>query len=183
MSVDQPYSFIMNAHMHIIILLTFLTVLFFTYITKITKSHIEDSLNDLINDHMTLFLQKVKAKDKNDYINWIVVNDLSKVLRYQYENQVSDINEQNDALLRKVTYVIVGVFILMVILGVYFNRRGHTMGIGVLVLENVVTFMFVGIVELFFFQNIASQYVPVLPTDVTNALFTRLKYNVEKVNI
>lgn len=178
-NVSQPYSFIMNANFHLIILLTFLTILFFTYIVVITKDHIKNSLDTLIDTQMTNLLQKVKSQDTENKIRWEVVSDLSKILKLEYQHQVSDITEQNERLQWKVTAVIIGFVFISIALGIYWYKTGYTLGLKVLLLENIVTFMFVGIIELFFFQNIASQYVPVIPSDVTQALFERFKQNIQ----
>ena len=42
-------------------------------------------------------------------------------------------------------------------------------------LENIITFLFVGMVEFWFFQNVASKFIPAPPSILFSSLFTSLK--------
>ena len=56
-----------------------------------------------------------------------------------------------------------------------------TMGeIGHIFLENMITFIFVGIVEFLFFMNVATKYVPTAPSLLFVSFFTSLKTSLTK---
>jgi len=42
---------------------------------------------------------------------------------------------------------------------------------------NIIIFSITGLIEYFFFMNVASKYVPVMPNEITDTMLERIKHN------
>jgi hypothetical protein len=49
--------------------------------------------------------------------------------------------------------------------------------LGYILLENIITFIFVGIIEIIFFYNIALKFIPTPPSLLLTTLLSKIKYN------
>jgi hypothetical protein len=168
-------SFIVNIAFHVFILFTFLTLFFFSYVTKLTESHIDAELKDLVQEETTKLLQQTTGKD----VNWKMVNLLCAVLEVKYRNNLQTIDIHNKELYDNVLCILmiigvcIGVFILYALI------RGFQLRLKFIFLENMVTFIFVGLIEIYFFTTIASKYIPVMPDDAIHAVISRLKWRLK----
>lgn len=178
---DQPYSFIVNAGIHTLILFVFLTVLFFTYISKLTESHVNQEVEQMVRANINPLLIQLYYADVNGDIPWSMISQGCALLETQYVGETKEVKQSNANLLDGVIFAIIALFLVVVALAVYWYKAGYQLGLKLLLLENAAIFMMVGMVELFFFQNVAAKYIPVLPSDVVTDLLERIKYNIENV--
>lgn len=177
--LDQPYSFLVNAGIHTLILFIFLTILFFTYISKLTESHVNEEVEQMVRANLNPLLWELYLADVNGDIPWTLVSQGCVLLETQYVGETKEVKQSNANLLDGVIFAIIGLFLVVVALAVYWYKAGYELGLKLLLLENAAIFMMVGMVELFFFQNVAAKYIPVLPSDVITDLLERIKYNIE----
>jgi hypothetical protein len=82
----------------------------------------------------------------------------------------------NNAWIEKLIYVIVGLLVFVVIIAILISKA-HCGKISVIEIlsENIVIFMFVGVVEFLFFTKIIIKYIPAYPSTLTNIFVEQLK--------
>lgn len=172
---DHIFSFGINLMCHVFILLTFLISFFFAYIAQLTASHISNELKSLVMDQAEDLMQTLDNEDKNKQINWNFVNIMSGNLQQRYAGVPADITYNNQKLFDDCVCVLMIFAFSIIVLVSYFLIRQVNLQLRFIIIENIVIFLFVGLVEVYFFVNIASKYVPVLPDDALIAVIDRLK--------
>jgi len=180
LNLDQKLSFTINLLFHVFILLTFLTLFFFKYISKLTESHLDAELKSMIDVQTDQFMLYVDKKDTNKLIRWDVVNNVSANMIQDSKQNVKYITDNNENLYNNSICVLYMFVVLIIVLVTYFMFRGVDLNLKFILLENFVIFAFVGMIEIYFFLNIASKYIPILPDEAVKLVFSRLKYNISK---
>lgn len=178
--LDGILSFGTNLFLHIFILSLFLSVLFFAYISKLTTQHVEHEVDVLIRKEIDKMLTKVGKKDKDKVIRWPIVVSVTNRLKQDYRKELPYVKEHNETLRNNVICFLVIYLFLFVALVIYMKVKKVKIGLKFILVENLIIFTFVGFVELYFFQNIASKYIPVTPDTATNVVITRVKETIGK---
>jgi len=165
----------LNVGLHILILFTFLTILFFLYISKVEKNVINNNLTDMINKYIPKLLDQINnvkefnmKDDKNIYNYAIKIQNESK-------NSFPQVTQNNRLLFTAIVIIII--FSLSLILTyIYFKVFKHEeIDLRSIFIENVLIFSFVGIIEFLFFNNIVSQYSPTNASDAFTAILNRIQ--------
>lgn len=172
-----------NLGFHIWILFSFLTIFFFTFISRKEKSAITRELNSAIDNRVPEVLNSVDnlSQKFGDKIKWDKVNDAAKKFEQKYNGPDPDIAKHNNKLI--LTAVIICTVLLILLIGamVYFSYyRKLDIEIGVILVDNFFIAIFVGIIEMLFFMNIALKYAPVTTSDMVNQLVDRAEYHINK---
>lgn len=173
--INQTCSFVVNVLCHVLILATFLTFFFFQVIAKLTTSHVNDELQSLVSDGTKKFMADMDQKDKDKNIDWIFLSLLSSNLKIRYNSSLQSVIENNQQLYDDTVCFLICFAVGLFLLIVYMVFKKLQLRLGFLALENLVIFFFVGMIEIYFFQEIASKYVPILPNDAMIAIVNRLK--------
>ena len=169
-----------NIAVHMWILFVFLSVFFFTFISKTEKHAVRSEITDIIKKETPIVLSKLD-KAVGDYIQWDEINHTAKKIKSRYKGKDPLIDQHNNKLLKKVI-IICGV-VLLIIIGVitYFTLyKKYDIGLTEIISENLVITVLVGIVEAVFFLYIARKFVPVTTTDLMTDLIDRTEYKINK---
>lgn len=172
---SKPLSFSINLLCHVFILLTFLTMFFFKYITGLTESHIDVEMQSLVQEQADQLLNFIDKKDTQQIIRWDIIGDYADKLIKKSKNNLSFITENNKNLYDDSMCALFMMGLVIVILVAYFVFRGVNLRLKFILMENFVIFAFVGMIEIYFFMNIASKYIPVFPDDAIKSAFSRIK--------
>jgi len=170
-------AFVVNLLCHVCILLTFLTLFFFEYVSKLTTENIDGEMKSLVEAQTDQLLQYVDQRDTQHQIRWDLVDTAAQALAADSNHAVRSIVEHNTQLYDQTLGTLGLLVLVIVLLSGYLVWRGVDLQFKFIVLENLIIFAFVGMIEVYFFMNIASQYVPVLPDEALRAIFARLKTN------
>lgn len=176
---SEKFSFFINILCHVLILLSFLTIFFFKYITHMTEQHINTELKSVIGEQTDKLLQFVTSKDTENEIRWDHVATLSQRVIDEAKKKVPFIEKNNQDLYDESICTLIMFGVGIVLLVAYFLFRGVDLKLKFILLENLIIFAFIGMIEIYFFMNIASQYVPVMPDEAVNSAFSRVKYNLQ----
>lgn len=184
---SNTLNLIINITLHVLILFSFLTVLYFTVIAPLEKNSFEDEIKNQINSSLVEQLTDMKenskyTKDLCDIVNAKIKDDNGDevLIVDQILNNLSDetpvIKEHN----KWITGTAIAIIsILMIGVIIYVNTLSYTcckqMNIGYIIKENIITFIFIGIVEYLFFTQIAFKYVPAPPSTLVNSLIDNFK--------
>jgi len=174
--MSEQANYRINISLHVLILFTFLTVLFFTYISKLEQESISDALNSAINDQIGGVLSKMNESLISKYIDWDIVDQLAKNLKEEAKGESEEVKSNHHRLLIIGISIITGLAVVFSSLYVYYYMKGTKIDIKKILIENAIVFSCVGVIEFLFFTKIASKYVPVTPDMLSDTILERVKY-------
>lgn len=111
-------------------------------------------------------------KNRNNYNYWLKIFKKDDSTREKNNNQVF--------FYIKFVNVLLVSFLLFFAYYIYVNKTITINDFKVIILENILTFIGVGVVEYLFFTNVASKYIPVVPSQLYELFITTLKNNLSK---
>jgi len=167
-------NFSMNLFVHVIFLFTILSVLFMFVISKLSSDAINNELIDLVNDNVNNHYNNFNLEQKNVFknlLNYIPLEKLSKF--YAQPEKVRDTNNKHVFSSMKLTMLLL--VILLVIIIVVSRLLCHQIPMKHIIIENLIIFAGIGVVEFLFFKNIILKYVPVQPSFIMSYLFNSVK--------
>jgi hypothetical protein len=174
-----------NISLHVLILLIFLTCFFFLYISQVEKDTIQNELKNAIKKQVPVALENIKNEsDKlgiSAQIRWDNIDQVAIDMPKKYENGDPQLKKHNRNLLNIciVAIIILTLFLLGTIC--YFKLyRKFDIRFKSILIDNLVIFFFIGIIEFLFFKYIALNYVPVKASNLSSSLIDRIKYYVGK---
>lgn len=168
---------------HLWILFTFLTILFFTFVSRKEKKSVINELTSSIDNIVPDFLNSIDKVEKSTGIpiDWNAFNNKAKNIEKKYNGSDPKISNHNKTLLRNAIFISVGILIVLIGLIVYFvHFKKMDIGLNKILLNNFVIILIVGIFEALFFINIASKYTPVTKSDMINKFIDRTKYQIDR---
>jgi hypothetical protein len=164
--------FAINILIHCIILFTFLTLFFFLYISKIEEDSFKSEIGDLIENALNEDIGDRAA------VKEIITPIVPALTRFQnmYQTNTEFTDERNRFVKFSAGFFIIFlVGILITIAATLLLGCNREMDIKGIILENVLIFCFVGIVEYVFFTKIAINFVPVVPSMMVTTIIDKLK--------
>jgi len=171
-------NFSLDIFIHVLLLFTFITIFFFTYISSITKKNLDNTTNSIITDKTDILLNKLDelTSKYNLKINWKNLDSLSDNLINNSDDEIPKIKKNNDELLKKTICILVSVYILLIfviLLLKYYYRIN--INIKHILLMNFIIFTITAVIEYLFFVNVASKYDPVPPNLILNTVLNKIK--------
>lgn len=180
--MDNHSSLTINIIIHSLILFIFLSVFFFNYISKKEQESLNSQI-DVLCSKVPDILNNIKNRDKDNFINWKLVRQ-----KAQEEIQNDDLNineyiQDNNTNLKYISIsIIVSLFLLVLCIYFYNNHiLDKRIDMSYIIKENIVIFIFIGLIEFLFFKNVASKYIPIFPVEISNTILNRIKNNIMDV--
>ena len=168
-----------NILVHVIILFTFLSAFFFFYVSQIESDafksevgvFIEKGINDML-DKDPQMLDKIEALKPT----------ITKLMKL-YDKPMRSTVEHNINIKLMATFSLLILFgiLLTIVLTVTFECHKNV-SIGHILIENVIIFICIGIVEYMFFTKVAVKYIPVSPSIMVNTMFSTAKSTLANTN-
>lgn len=178
---EKTANYILNILLHILLLFVFLNILFFTYITKVEKENIDTNLSIITNEKVDYILSEIdNLNNKNNIgtINWSNINSISKNIEESSKGEDKVVTKNNNKIKLIGIMISLCLFtILFIFLLYFFFVKNYNINFFKIIGENLVLFIFVGIIEILFFTYIVSKYIPIEPNVLTNTLLERIKYH------
>jgi len=148
--------------LHIFLLFSFLSLLFWLVIRQISSKAINGELNREI--------------DKNLKINLDIPDKISNYLKTIFSQTSPRVKENNRWLFIYNIVVILFLFITLILtIFIISYSCGSCLLLGEIIMENIFVLIIVGAIEYVFFMYIASKYVPVLPSYLPTILIELLQ--------
>ena len=177
----------LNIILHIVILFIILSLLFKYYISNTTITTFNNSIDNIIDG--LIYNLKNEVVNKFSFFNNIInnLNDVkninninNNIYNYYYnlfskEDLVKKIS--NEKIFFYITFVNVLLIIVFLVLTlIYLHHKLITIDdIKLILLENVITFIFVGFVEYLFFTRVAIKYSPVTQEEIYSRFLNSFK--------
>jgi hypothetical protein len=161
-----------NVLLHMLILFMFLSVLFIYYISGVITSALNNELSHAVKDAMATVKDKLKSS-----MQGLPVSGLEKA--YSIPDPVVTINNSWLFTMLMVLSVLFAVIVIMFIgfIKIYDGDKIHLKRI---LLENLVIFALIGVIELWFFTNVASKFVPIAPSHVKSQFIKNVNKSIQE---
>lgn len=177
--ITANYS--INIGLHVLILFSFLTLFFFLYISSLEKKNVNKALDTLITEQMSNMLNDVEKTLQPSTSDWIKIKNVAIKTQKEAQGDVPAITRNNRDLLYYSIGGLVIIFLILVGLFLYYTIVLHIdINLKHIIMENTITFIFIGIIEFMFFTYIASKYIPVPPSVATTTVLERAKNNINE---
>ena len=182
--VTYTDSLIVDIFIHVIILLIILSSVFWILVVPLGKKTINNEINKEI-EH--LIYNKLLSNPHCDDIRNITEDSISDAIYDVYTSISSNLQETYNEpdqtaqtynkWLLKVNIIIIILLIISFIIMIIILKQNCNKNINVfkILSENIFLFLLIGVVEYFFFINIATQYVPVLPSTMIDEINNKIQ--------
>jgi len=166
-------NFYTNLYLHSLILFIFLSILFITFISKVSTNAFNKEISELAEKQIH---NNISSLNKDPTINNIKKYlSFDKILKY-YDKPEIAAKYKNDGIfntLLMLNGVLCLFFIILVLILKYLtNTELHIKDI---LIENTCAFLFIGIAEYYFFTKIAMKFIPVEPSFITKEFIEKIK--------
>jgi hypothetical protein len=184
MITEKHANDVINILLHIIILFIFLSLFFFKYISKITEKSVQNELTNIIKKEVPIILDNINNfnlllnKNNINILNWKNIYNKTNDLYNKSNKKLPEIVDNNNKLKKYSIIISILLIILWFMLLIYFKCQNININIISIIRDNIVLFIFIGIIEFLFFKNIASHYIPVEPDFVAITILDRIKNNI-----
>lgn len=178
--MNSSASYQINITLHIFILFTFLTIFFFTFLSKVETENINNVTKDLIKSQTSIILS-----DINDNISKVTpditqdkidLNKLADNLENSSKKDIPELKNNNNKLLYISIGIILFIFFIFIGLIIYYKvYKKQDIGFKHILLENIIIFSFAGLIEYLFFMYVAVKYIPVTPDVLTGSILDNIE--------
>lgn len=166
-------KFYLNILMHVSLLMMILTALFFTVIMPAEQDALKSEIKSGLSTFLTPYIQN--GTTVGNIIHKIPMDMLNKSL-VAFDTPNFYVTDNNNRLMTQAATMCV--ILALMFIGSYIALRfscGFCSEILYLIMENLCTFLFVGIVEYLFFTRVALHYVPTLPSFFVTSILDEAK--------
>ena len=180
-NTNNTVEYIVNILLHIFILLTLLSVLYWFVISKTESTSLQKEITTNVGNLFTNIENSLTPIQKLEAQGLAIVSRPGlNILEKIYSNPEPKIYVNNDWL---VVSNILYIFIIFAVLATILLTLKYGCGINnfpiyEMLKENLATFTIVGIFELLFFFFVALKYSPTMPSKFINSVFQDIKQNI-----
>jgi len=184
--MNEQASNTVNITLHVLILFTFLTIFFFTFLRKVEEANIDSVTTNLVEKQTINTLNFIK--DKGKYLPKTITNQELNNVADEMEKESKDpivyITKTNTNLLYLSIILIIVIFVLLICMIVYFVfYKKYDIGFKHILVENLIIFSIAGVVEILFFKYVAVKYIPVTPDAATSNVLDGVKDKFNRILI
>lgn len=177
--MDSSASYNINITLHVLILFTFLTIFFFTFLSQVEVKNVNNVMTKLVGDQTKNTLDLIKSNsDKIPELS-ISKDNLSTVANNMEKSSkvpIKSISDNNKKLKKTSIIMISCIFIFLIGMIIYYKvYKKYDIGFSHILIENLIIFSFAGVIEYLFFTNVAVKYVPVTPDVATSSILDGIK--------
>ena len=150
------------------------------YVSKTSKNAIQNEVDTIIKDTITNLntteITDILNKNNLDPSIFSKINDMNTKI---FDTPSEDVKRNNNKIIIATSSVIIFLILSFIVISVisYFSY-GKCIDVKKIFVENTIIFLFVGLIEFFFFKYIISKYLPVQPSYVLTSITSKLKTNI-----
>lgn len=167
-----------NITIHVMILFAILSLFFMYYISKLSTEILNHEIVHNLNNAIDAEISKMPVQGKN------MLSSISKSINVDklkdvFKEQDSLVAMHNKWLFRTMILVNVCLFIMVCLMVFLLMKQcNQCIPISHILIENGLTFTFVGIVEILFFKFVALKYIPTKPSTIITAFLNSISKNI-----
>ena len=154
--IKESEEFVLDAFFHIFTLSLILGLFFFFVVAKLERENLQNEMEDGI--------KKGLDSITNYPTNPVLATELTTMTKlYEKENEADKV--YNQGLIYQCLTILVLLLFGLVCVFLTMRWSAHKCpNLGRIVLQNLLLFGAIGVIEFLFFQHIASKFVPVMPS-------------------
>ena len=120
-SLDSIASLFVNICVHVLILLTFLVMFFFKYVSNLTTNEIDRNLQTIVQEQTTNFLDSLSTSGVGQSVKWDVVESAADALILESIRDNKQIIENNDNLYNE--YICLPQSVLLIVHSSFYSLK------------------------------------------------------------
>ena len=176
----KPKSFYLNfgvnVFVQILFLFTILTALFTQIVTNLSSEHINSELSELINHSVDSQIDNMNPIEKNLILLKLKENNIDKLSKmYDTEDKTRKYN--NYFVFSSLKFTIILLLTTLIIIIAVTRLLCYKLPMKHILIENIIIFTGIGIIEYMFFKYIILKYIPIEPSFITQYLLKTVKQN------
>jgi hypothetical protein len=172
----SKFELSINVLVHILILFSILSLLFWFVISKLETKTITNEVEDSIDTVFDSYYRKLDSAQKIQLKNLV---DSNKETLQTMEAVYSEPDKVNATKNQWLLYVnilyICLLFLVLVSIVIVLRLSCSSPPILGILKENIILFVFIGIIEVLFFLNVAVKYIPVKPSFMSQVSLETVK--------
>ena len=184
---NENLNIIINVLIHVAILFSFLTIIFWTYIKNIEATNIQQQLSQITENSTINILNKFLAfKDEwneNHSEKIIITKEMWNKIVSWCNQEIQKSSQINVYIIKHNKTIFKTVMIIMIVLWsvtlfliitakCILKKQFPLMWI---ISQNICLFTVVGFLEFWFFTKVVSKYIPVSPSSISETILDELK--------
>lgn len=170
-------EWIIDIFIHVILVITILSVFFWIVLSKIETKSLQGEVTNQLGDLIDKFQPNDSTKTMLKSIDY---DEISKLYNGKPSREVEEYNKALFKLNIIIIVLLVSTFIIIWIL--LKINCGKDVPVGKIFLENIGLFVLIGIIEVLFFLQIASKFIPVEPSFIMKTVKDNIKDKASKKN-
>lgn len=163
-----------NVTLHVAILFLILGFSFIFYVSKLTTQKAEEELTKLIDTNINDTLNNLPTNDQEQLKNEINSTNFDNVVNY-YSQANPAVQAYNSWLFKTIILIIIFLFLIVALITLTSDALCAHINIGSLLIENILMFAGVGLIEFTFFYFVVLNYTPVPPSFMSTYLLNTLQ--------
>ena len=184
---NENLNITINVFIHVAILFSFLTIIFWSYIKNIEKTNVQQQLGQITENSTINILNKFMAfKDewnKNNSEKIIITKEIwGKIISWcnqeiQKSSQTNEyITKHNNDIFKTVTIIMIILWVVtlfLIITAKFILKKKFPLKW--IISQNICLFIVIGFLEFWFFTKIASKYIPTSSSDISITVLDEFK--------
>ena len=177
-------GYVINILLHVLILFTFLSVFFFLYISNVEGIVLNNEIKSLTTSQTKKLLDYLNEKlpEWGLELPRSTIKKIANNLIEESNNDIDFIKKNNKNLQTRAYIIIFSILVILICIIIYYKYyKKIRIGISDIIIENLIIFSFAGLIEFFFFTEIASNYIPVDADFAINVVLNRIEKDLNSV--
>ena len=167
-------NFTANISLHVLFLFSILSVLFIKIISHLESKTINDELTSVISDSSDDNYNKLDINQKLLLNNGLKFVNFKNVIKlYNGENTTRRLN--NKGVFNSIYVAIILLIVILFIILIVSKKLCNNVPFKKILIENIIIFIGVGIVEFAFFKYIILKYIPVKPSFMMDYMVRKIQ--------
>ena len=174
-SYNSVQSFVISLILHIAILFTLLGLIFLFYISNSIRHAFMVQIRNITDDAFNTFVSSLNDKEVAIFNNYLYKNkDYLDKMRDFYNNPAPETKINNEWLTKMIIITICFlILITLIVVAILKFKCGYDIHLVRIIIINVMIFIFVGAIELLFFNNIITKYIPIKPSFILQSIYAK----------
>ena len=166
-------NFNINLFLHFLILYTFLTIFFITFISKVSANAFNGEVTNIINHELG---PKIKKLKEDSYFSTIIENLPMNKIKNLFSKPDEAVINYNSGIFNAcmISVFLLWISFIVIVLILKFGCQSK-LDIGEIIFENIIIFSAIGFAEYYFFTKVALKFVPVQPSFIYKQFFESIK--------
>ena len=177
LNCNQKKSFVnftANISIHVLFLFSILSILFIKIISTLESDTINDELKNVIADSIDDNYNKLNQNQKlliNEGIKYVDFKNIIKL--YDSEDVSRRLN--NEGVYNSIYVAIASLIVILFIILLVSKKLCNNVPLKYILIENIIIFAGVGVVEYLFFKYIILKYIPVKPSFIIDYMIKKIQ--------